>query len=106
LPAATARRSRTRAPLRSVGPIPLTQPLFTLIDLAAGLDTDALEAAINEADRRGLIYADQIESGLEGLPRFPGISRTQLRFANVQIRESPGYVAETLKHVIDHLTAR
>jgi very-short-patch-repair endonuclease len=175
-------------PTTTLGPIPLTQPLFTLIDLAATLDTDALEAAINEADRRGLIYADQIESGLEGLPRFPGIAklrktldrysrtdsnlerrflaivrkarlrlpatqehlgpgridfhwpdlglvvetdgltyhrtpiqqladrerdqahaaagRTQLRFANVQIRESPGYVADTLKHVIDRLRAR
>jgi very-short-patch-repair endonuclease len=180
-------RRNPMPPTTTVGPIPLSRPLFTLIDLAADLDTDALEAAINEADRRGLIYADEIESGLEGLPRFPGIAklratvhrysrtdsnlerrflaivrearlplpatqehlgpgwidfhwpelglvvetdgltyhrtpiqqladrqrdqahvaagRTQLRFANVQIRESPAAVAAMLKQVIDRLTA-
>ena len=61
MPAATTIRS-----------IPLSQPLFTLVDLAATLRTDPLEAAINEADRLGLIDADRIEPELATIARYPG----------------------------------
>ena len=53
--------------------LPLSQPLFTLVDLAAGLETDSLEAAINEADRLNLVDPGQIERGLDRMPRFPGV---------------------------------
>jgi very-short-patch-repair endonuclease len=52
--------------------LPLSQPLFTLVDLAATLETDPLEAAINEADRLHLIDPEALEAGLLGIPRFPG----------------------------------
>jgi hypothetical protein len=51
--------------------IALSQPLFTLVDLAATLEPDPLEAAINEADRRDLIRADDIAAALHQMPLFP-----------------------------------
>jgi hypothetical protein len=54
--------------------IPLSQPLFTLVDLAATLDRDPLEAAINDADRINLIDPEALEAGLDGIPLFPGVA--------------------------------
>src|SRR5262245_52148272 len=53
--------------------IPVTSPLCTLIDLAAGLQRDPLEAAINEADRLGLIDPEALRDGLERFPQRPGV---------------------------------
>jgi very-short-patch-repair endonuclease len=54
--------------------IPVTSPVLTLIDLAAGLSRDHLEAAINEADKYDLVHPDELRSALdEALPR-PGIA--------------------------------
>jgi very-short-patch-repair endonuclease len=55
--------------------IPVTQPLFTLIDLAAGLQPDPLEAAINEADKLGLVNAGTLRNELQALTPRPGIGR-------------------------------
>jgi very-short-patch-repair endonuclease len=44
--------------------LPLSRPLFTLVDLAATLEPDPLEAAINEADRLNLLDPDEIEREL------------------------------------------
>ena len=174
MPPATTRRS-----------IPLSQPLFTVVDLAATLKGDPLEAAISDADRLNLIDPEALERALDAMPLFPGVGvlretlarysrtdsdlgrrflaivrearlpmpatqehvgrgridfhwpelglvvetdglvyhrtpmqqledrlrdqahtaagRTQLRFANLQIRESPADVGATLKPVIDRL---
>jgi very-short-patch-repair endonuclease len=43
-----------------------------LVDLAATLETDQLEAAINEADRLALIDPEALETGIENIPSFPG----------------------------------
>ncbi|HEU4927924.1 MAG TPA: DUF559 domain-containing protein, partial [Vicinamibacterales bacterium] len=59
--------------------LPLSRPLFTLVDLAATLDTDPLEAAINEADRLNLIDPETLEAGLAAVPYFRG--RGKLRRA-------------------------
>ena len=57
------------------GALPLSSPLFTLVDLAATLQTDPLEAAINDADRLNLIRADEIEPALEAIPAIPGAKK-------------------------------
>src|SRR4051794_14655036 len=41
--------------------LPLSRPLFTLVDLAATLEPDPLEAAINEADRLNLVDPEMLE---------------------------------------------
>jgi very-short-patch-repair endonuclease len=52
--------------------IPLTSPVCTLIDLAARLARPQLEAAINEADKRGLTDPEELRSALDTIPRRPG----------------------------------
>jgi hypothetical protein len=53
------------------GRIPVTTPLRTLIDIAPRLERSALEAAINEADRRGLT-GEQLRATLDRRQRTPG----------------------------------
>jgi very-short-patch-repair endonuclease len=53
--------------------IPVTSPICTLIDLAAGIDRDRLEAAINEADKLDLVDPEQLRRALDRLPRRPGL---------------------------------
>ncbi len=53
--------------------IPLTNPTCTLIDLAARLDRDQLEAAISEADKRDLVDPDELRAALHPLARRPGL---------------------------------
>jgi very-short-patch-repair endonuclease len=55
--------------------IPVTQPLFTLVDLAASLEYPRLEAAINEADKLGLVDPEAASRALDRLPPYPGIAR-------------------------------
>jgi very-short-patch-repair endonuclease len=54
--------------------IPVTTPVCTLVDIAARLDRDRLEAAINEADKRGLVTVPTMRAALEGLTRRPGLA--------------------------------
>ena len=54
--------------------IPVTKPAFTLVDLAVRLDRDELEAAINEADKRGLIHPEALRAAIEEMPPIPGIA--------------------------------
>jgi hypothetical protein len=53
--------------------IPVTSPICTLIDLAARIGRDPLEAAINEADKLDLVDPEQLRRALDHLPRRPGI---------------------------------
>src|SRR4051812_17188465 len=62
-------------PTTTLGPIRLSSPLFTLVDLAATVETDQLEAAMNEADKRNLVAFDQILPQLAAVPRHPGVGR-------------------------------
>ncbi len=52
--------------------IPVTNPACTLIDLAARLDRRRLEAALNEADKHGLVTLSMLQLTLESAPRRPG----------------------------------
>ena len=53
---------------------PLTTPARTLVDLAAVLPANQLEAAVNEADKHDLLDPDSLRASLDGLPRGPGIA--------------------------------
>jgi very-short-patch-repair endonuclease len=53
--------------------IPVTTPICTLIDLASYLNRDQLEAAINEADKRGLTDPERLRYALDQVARRPGV---------------------------------
>jgi very-short-patch-repair endonuclease len=61
--------------------IPLSQPLFTLVDLAATLETDPLEAAINEADTLNRVDPEALEQALDQMPKFPGVGKLRRTLA-------------------------
>jgi very-short-patch-repair endonuclease len=53
--------------------IPVTTPVCTLIDIAAQMRPDQLEAAINEADELDLTDPEELRATLDEVPRRPGI---------------------------------
>ena len=53
--------------------IPVTSPICTLIDLAAGAGRRNLEAAINEADRLNLLDPEGLRAALDDTPPRPGV---------------------------------
>jgi very-short-patch-repair endonuclease len=55
--------------------IPVTSPVCTLVDLAATVPTNRLEAAINGADKRDLTSPESLRDAVLALPRRPGIAR-------------------------------
>lgn len=52
--------------------IPLTSPICTLIDIAAKLETELVEAAVNEADRLDLADPEQLRAALDRTSPRPG----------------------------------
>jgi very-short-patch-repair endonuclease/predicted transcriptional regulator of viral defense system len=54
--------------------IPVTSPLCTLVDLADRLPRDPLEAAVIEADKRGLVDPDQLRRALDAIRPRPGVA--------------------------------
>ncbi len=56
-----------------VDEIPVTSPVVTLVDLATCLPRGQLEAAINEADHRGLVSPEALRLAIDGLPGRPGV---------------------------------
>jgi very-short-patch-repair endonuclease len=52
--------------------IPLTAPICTLVDIAAELERGQLEAAVNEADRRGLTDPEALRAALDEMQPRPG----------------------------------
>jgi hypothetical protein len=63
----------SRDVVRRLG-IPVTSPACTLVDLAARLPRDPLEAAINEADKRDLIKPDALRKALHRFEGRPGVA--------------------------------
>ena len=53
--------------------IPLTNPVRTLVDLAARLPEPALEAAVNEADKHDRVDPERLRRELERMSSQPGI---------------------------------
>jgi very-short-patch-repair endonuclease len=54
--------------------IPVTSPVQTLIDIATRLDGDALEAAINEADKLDLVDPETLRRALDARKGQPGVA--------------------------------
>jgi very-short-patch-repair endonuclease len=54
--------------------IPVTSPTCTLVDLAATLDAESIEAAINAADKLDLIDPETLRTNLEQIDRRPGVA--------------------------------
>jgi very-short-patch-repair endonuclease len=52
----------------------VTSPLGTLVDLADRLPRDPLEAAVIEADKRGLADPDQLRRALDAIRPRPGVA--------------------------------
>jgi very-short-patch-repair endonuclease len=72
LEAIQAHRRNPMPETTTVNSIPVTQPLFTLVDLAASLKTRPLEAAINEADKLGLVDPEDAPGVLDAIGRVAG----------------------------------
>lgn len=60
---------------REVDGIPVTNPVATLIDLAADLPDGQLEAAVNEADHLRLVDPERLRDEIGVLPRWRGSNR-------------------------------
>jgi hypothetical protein len=60
---------------REVDGIPVTHPVATLVDLAAGLPDGQLEAAVNEADHLRLVDPERLRNEIDALPRWLGSGR-------------------------------
>ncbi len=60
---------------RRVAGIPVTDPVSTLVDVAACARDWEVERAINEADRLGLIDPDALRVAIESVPRRHGLAR-------------------------------
>ena len=54
--------------------IPVTNPICTLVDIAPGLSRAELEAAVNSADRLGLVNPEALRTALDGMLRLPGVA--------------------------------
>lgn len=55
--------------------IPVTRAVCTLVDIAPRLERGQLEAAIGEADKRGLTSPEELRAALDGMPRRPGLRK-------------------------------
>lgn len=55
--------------------IPVTHPVWTLMDLASCLSHDQIEAAINEANRLDLANPEDLRAAIESSAPRPGLSR-------------------------------
>lgn len=53
--------------------IPVTSPIRTLVDLATRLTEPQLEAAVNEADKLGLVDPERLRRALERMTRQRGV---------------------------------
>lgn len=58
--------------------IPVTSPVQTLIDLATRHGRPAMERSINEADKLGLVRADDLRKALDRHPGERGVARLRL----------------------------
>ena len=55
--------------------IPVTSPVFTLVDLATGLTRAELESAINAADKHGLTDPEALRAALRRFSGRPGVAK-------------------------------
>lgn len=68
-----SRPSLRRDDAGTVGGIPVTSPLQTMLDLATELGPRSLERSVNEADKLDVIAADELRVGLDERAGEPGV---------------------------------
>jgi hypothetical protein len=68
------RRALSDADVTTHHAIPVTSPVRTLIDLGTRLGANALEAAINEADKLDRVDPETLRSSLEAAAGTPGVA--------------------------------
>jgi len=79
-------QTRVSPETTKIGPIPVTTPARTLLDVAPNLSDDALEDAVDDVRRRGLVSAEKMlrivqaqrKPGRVGLPRLEAILRARI----------------------------
>jgi very-short-patch-repair endonuclease len=69
----THRRAFAARDLTTFHNIPVTTPVCTLIDLAARLNDEQTERAVNEADKLDLVAPDALRSALDHTEPRPGV---------------------------------
>lgn len=69
------RKSFPQERASNVSRIPVTDPVMTLLDLAAILGRHGLESAINKADKRDLVSPDVLRGELRALAGRPGVAK-------------------------------
>jgi very-short-patch-repair endonuclease len=57
--------------------IPVTDPVWTIVDLGCRLTPDELERAVNEADKRDLIDPEALRAAIDDMPPVPGAGRVR-----------------------------
>jgi very-short-patch-repair endonuclease len=83
----TIHRRRELSATRKHG-IPVTTPVDTLVDVATELDRDALEQAINDADKRDLVDPETLGEAVAGLRR-PGAAAVRAVLSDFTPTDSP-----------------
>jgi very-short-patch-repair endonuclease len=63
---------------RWVDGIPVTDPISTLVDIAACKSNAVVEKAVRESDRLDLIDPVRLRSALDSAPRRPGVGRLRM----------------------------
>jgi very-short-patch-repair endonuclease len=74
-------RRKPMPPITACGDIPVVEPLHTLLDVAARWPPHRLEAAINEADKLGLVRFDAALALLDDLAGKRGIRKLREAFS-------------------------
>lgn len=68
------RRTDLERHTTTVDGLPVVDPVYLILDLAAVLSRPALERAVNEADKRDLITPHVLRDALEHVPRRAGVA--------------------------------
>ena len=78
IPGVRCHRREPMPPTTVLDGIPLTDPRWTIVDLAAHLTLEDLTRATNEADRMGLVAHDELGALVESLPGRRGIRKLRV----------------------------
>jgi very-short-patch-repair endonuclease len=77
--------------------IPVTSPVRTLIDLAAGLPTAQLERAVNEADKLDRVAADALYGALDDYRGVPGVAQLRKLLDPLHFRLSDSGLEQAMR---------
>jgi very-short-patch-repair endonuclease len=78
----------------------VTKPVLTLVNLAALLDGDGLEAAVNEADARGVIDPERLRGGLDRYARIPGAAALRKTLDRHTFRRTDSWLERAFRPIV------